>query len=230
MSRKVFTAGEVLAAADVNSFLMDQTVMSFAGTAARGSAIPSPVEGMMSYLEDTDDIQVYNGSAYTSTLGAVLLANVNASGNGFQVQNVFTSQYNNYKIILNLSAASSSRVVLKLMSGGNAISANYRVNYEFGTTSRTVATSTSTSDLTLQDAGYGNNAFYSGEITLFSPALAAETALIFLGMAREAAGNVTRPQWQTSCAYLGALTVCDGIDISMGSAMTGTLQIYGMRN
>jgi hypothetical protein len=62
MSRKVFTAGEVLAAADVNSFLMDQTVMSFAGTAARGSAIPSPVEGMNTYLEDSNDYESYDGS------------------------------------------------------------------------------------------------------------------------------------------------------------------------
>jgi hypothetical protein len=62
MPRKVFTAGEVLAAADVNEFLMDQAVQSFAGTAARGSAIPSPVEGMVSYLEDSNTFQYYNGS------------------------------------------------------------------------------------------------------------------------------------------------------------------------
>jgi hypothetical protein len=68
MSRKVFTAGEVLAAADVNSFLMDQTVMSFAGTAARGSAIPSPVEGMVSYLEDTNVMSLYDGSAWRTSL------------------------------------------------------------------------------------------------------------------------------------------------------------------
>jgi hypothetical protein len=66
MPRKVFTAGEVLAAADVNSFLMDQTVMSFAGTAARGSAIPSPVEGMLTYLEDSDEYQSYNGTNYVT--------------------------------------------------------------------------------------------------------------------------------------------------------------------
>jgi hypothetical protein len=66
MPRKVFTAGEVLAASDVNSFLMDQSVMSFAGTAARGSAIPTPVEGMVTYLEDTDSLQMFNGSAYTN--------------------------------------------------------------------------------------------------------------------------------------------------------------------
>ena len=68
MSRKVFTAGEVLAAADVNNFLMDQTVMSFAGTAARGSAIPSPVEGMVSYLEDINVMSLYDGSAWRTSL------------------------------------------------------------------------------------------------------------------------------------------------------------------
>jgi hypothetical protein len=70
MSRKVFTAGEVLAAADVNSFLMDQSVMSFAGTAARGSAIPSPVEGMVAYLEDLNLLTTYNGSSWTTVANA----------------------------------------------------------------------------------------------------------------------------------------------------------------
>lgn len=69
MSRKVFTAGEVLAAADVNSFLMDQTVMSFAGTAARGSAIPSPVEGMTTFLEDSNLLEIYDGSNYKQVSG-----------------------------------------------------------------------------------------------------------------------------------------------------------------
>jgi len=62
--RKVFTAGEVLQAADVNDFLMDQSVMVFAGTAARGSAIPSPTEGMVTYRSDDDTVEVYNGSSF----------------------------------------------------------------------------------------------------------------------------------------------------------------------
>jgi hypothetical protein len=64
MPRKVFTAGEVLTAADVNSFLMDQSVMTFAGTAARGSAIPTAVEGMVTYLQDSNIYQVWTGSAW----------------------------------------------------------------------------------------------------------------------------------------------------------------------
>ena len=64
MPRKVFTSGEVLSASDVNNFLMNQTVMTFAGTAARGSAIPSPTEGMLTYLADTNTLEYWNGSSF----------------------------------------------------------------------------------------------------------------------------------------------------------------------
>ena len=70
MPRKVFTAGEVLAAADVNSFLMDQTIMTFAGTAARGSAIGTATEGMYAHLNDTDTLTYFNGSAWVNRIGA----------------------------------------------------------------------------------------------------------------------------------------------------------------
>jgi len=61
--RKVFTAGQVLAASDVNS-TVDQTVMVFADSAARTTAIASPTEGMASYLIDTSSFEIYNGSAW----------------------------------------------------------------------------------------------------------------------------------------------------------------------
>ena len=66
MPRKTFTAGEVLSAADVNNFLMNQSVMTFAGTAARGSAIGTAVEGMLTYLEDTNTFQYWSGSAWAA--------------------------------------------------------------------------------------------------------------------------------------------------------------------
>jgi len=66
MPRKTFTAGEVLAAADVNTFLMDQSVMTFADSTARGSAIPSPTEGMVTYLNDTNNVEVFVGTNFKS--------------------------------------------------------------------------------------------------------------------------------------------------------------------
>ena len=59
--RKVFVAGQVLTASDVNS-TVDQTVMVFADASARTTAIPSPTEGMMSFLEDVVQVQVYSGA------------------------------------------------------------------------------------------------------------------------------------------------------------------------
>ena len=57
--RKVFTAGEVLTAANVNDYLMDQAVMTFAGSSARASGIGTATEGMVSYLTDSNKIEVF---------------------------------------------------------------------------------------------------------------------------------------------------------------------------
>jgi hypothetical protein len=60
LGRRTFAPGEVLTASNVMNYLMDQSVMNFAGTAARGSAIGTAVsEGMVSYLADTDSLEVY---------------------------------------------------------------------------------------------------------------------------------------------------------------------------
>jgi hypothetical protein len=64
MPRKVFTAGEVLSASDVNSFLMNQMVQTFAGTAARGSAIGTATEGMLTYLADSNTFEYFDGSSF----------------------------------------------------------------------------------------------------------------------------------------------------------------------
>jgi hypothetical protein len=68
MPRKVFTAGEVLAAADVNSFLMNQAVMTFADSTARSSAIGTASEGMLVYLEDLNTYQTWNGSSWQNVI------------------------------------------------------------------------------------------------------------------------------------------------------------------
>jgi hypothetical protein len=102
MPRKVFTAGEVLAAADVNDFLMDQTVMVFAGTAARGSAIGTATEGMYAHLNDTDSLTYYDGSTWvnripTSTSAILQVVSVTKT-------DVFTSTSPSYEDITGLSA------------------------------------------------------------------------------------------------------------------------------
>ena len=67
--RRVFTPGEVLTASNVMNYLQDQVVQTYAGTAARGSAIGTAVaEGMVSYLADNNAVEIYDGSDW-KTLG-----------------------------------------------------------------------------------------------------------------------------------------------------------------
>jgi hypothetical protein len=174
MPRKVFTAGEVLAASDVNSFLMDQTIMTFAGTAARGSAIgsatvgmvsyledidslsvnngtawttdrtiqvfagtaarssaiPSPVEGMYAHLNDTDTLEFYDGSAWvdpSTPSGFTLLAQQTfTSATSITIDNVFSSTYNSYQVVMNTtSSASNNEVSVVYRVGGSDATTNY---------------------------------------------------------------------------------------------------------
>ena len=60
-----FQVNQVLTAAQVNTFLMNQAVMRFADSAARSSALGTAVaEGMVSYLDDTNAVEVYNGTSW----------------------------------------------------------------------------------------------------------------------------------------------------------------------
>jgi hypothetical protein len=63
LGRRVFTATEVLTAANVNGYLMDQSVMLFASSAVRATAIGTAVSaGMLSYRSDGTAWEGYNGT------------------------------------------------------------------------------------------------------------------------------------------------------------------------
>lgn len=67
---KDFVAGEVLTAEDVDTYLMQQTVMVFAGTAARGSTLGTAAsEGMVTFLADTDSLEYYTGTSWSAIGG-----------------------------------------------------------------------------------------------------------------------------------------------------------------
>jgi hypothetical protein len=64
---KSFTAASVLTAADVNDYLMEQTVMSFASTGARDVQVTAPEDGMVAYIRSNDaneGLYTYNGTSW----------------------------------------------------------------------------------------------------------------------------------------------------------------------
>lgn len=65
LGRKVWVANDILAAADVNGYLMDQSVMYFADSTARTNALGTPSAGMVSTIAGTS-VDIYTGSAWVS--------------------------------------------------------------------------------------------------------------------------------------------------------------------
>jgi len=66
---KEFVAGETLDQDEINDYLM-QGMLVFANSAARTSAIASPVEGQFSFLKDSDGVEFYDGSGWVEYSGA----------------------------------------------------------------------------------------------------------------------------------------------------------------
>ena len=87
LGRKTFSPGDVLTSSDVQGYLMDQSVMVFAGTAARTSAIPSPSAGMVAYSTATQ-LQVYNGTAWVDASTGYGVATGGASSTAITVAGV----------------------------------------------------------------------------------------------------------------------------------------------
>jgi hypothetical protein len=88
---KLFTSGSVLTADQVNTFLMDQSIMRFTSTTTRDAAFggagePVLAEGMFAYTTDTNTLWLYNGSLWVNLLGSDIgeqaLSNRNVIING----------------------------------------------------------------------------------------------------------------------------------------------------
>ena len=68
MAYKVFSNGDALTGGELNTYLMNQAVISFATTTARDAALPSPSEGQLVWLEDSNKYVYYSGSAWTDLI------------------------------------------------------------------------------------------------------------------------------------------------------------------
>jgi hypothetical protein len=225
MPRKVFTAGEVLAAADVNSFLMDQTVMSFAGTAARGSAIGTATEGMYTHLEDTDRLEFWNGSAWVSPFGATLLNKTSyTSQTSVSVDNVFSSQYDSYKIFVSCLGTTAGDLAVRLRASGSDITdLNYNTQVQ-----QAASTTISGVRVTSQNQFFAGTTRTSArtfaEITINDPFKTSTTQ--FLSNSTDAIDGVGG---YTAFGYFTLTTSATGFKIITPTS-TGEIQVYGFRN
>jgi hypothetical protein len=265
MPKKEFEAFTRLDASDVNTFLMDQSVMtfgsatardaaidtpvegqvtyltdidsltvyngtqwvtnrpvmSFAGTAARGSAISTPIAGMTTYLEDTKDLQIYDGTSYASPFGMTLIeARSFTSQNSVIFNNVFSSLYDSYQIITNLTASGAGHdPAFTLRVAGVNASTNYQIAY-IQTKSAAVNGFENLSGGAAQ-IGRFDTAGGLSVMTINNVAVAARTFAVVQSLDSSMFNRFTTWMHTTATAY-------DGVEFGFNSG-TGTIRIYGIR-
>ena len=109
MPYKIWSVNEILTAADMNDYVGNQTVLSFAGTAARASAIGTPVEGMVSYV-GSGVVEVYVGG----TVAAWTTISGGGGGNVADdvIQPNFNTITNNYTFDDNYNGVSAGPITI----------------------------------------------------------------------------------------------------------------------
>jgi hypothetical protein len=215
---KVFTNGSVLQASEVNENLMQQAVATFSNAAARTAAITSPVEGQVTYLQDVDRYDHWNGSAWVSPLGWTLLARSSfTSQTAVTVSNVFTSTYDNYIVELDVTAGTNNTDVnLQLSLSGTPSTTGYLQSKGSGVT--TVNTSwVFTSVMTPANVGT--------RMEIFSPAIARKTTYATNFFYDD---NTTVIYDRFGGVHRVA-TAYDGFRLINGAAFSGTVRVFGVR-
>ena len=123
-----FIAGEVLDEDAINDYLL-QGVLVFAGTAARGSAITSPVEGQFSFLKDSDSTEFWDGTQWVALETDPAAATI-SGGNGTVTSGGF--KYHTFTGNGSLVVSDPGFIQVLLVAGGGAGGDNNGANGNAG--------------------------------------------------------------------------------------------------
>jgi hypothetical protein len=231
LGRKVFTAGDVLTASDMQSYVMDQTVMYFAGTAARSSAIATPTTGMTTYIGTTGtatipQIESYTGASWQSLNGLTQLANVTVSAAAtISLNNVFTTTYDSYIVEWTAIASTGTDIVGRLRASGTDLSTTYFTSgYLYSTAGAISGYGAGVTDR-IYLAQFGSGGYSSGSIKFMNPALARYTNFIHDSTSTSQPIYHGGGSVQNTTTYDGFTLFTNGT-----GTMTGSIRVYGLRN
>jgi len=237
-----FTAGQVLTAQQQTE--INTGVPVFATTTTRDAAFGGTGEkvlaqGQLAYIEASDVVQYYNGTSWatlaptSSGLTYITGATFTAAATISMPSSTFTSTYQNYLVMLNVTATSADQNIgLRVNNAGTArTAANYRGSNLFASAA---GASFASGDNDATSHRVGNiataNPVYTAAISVFDPVSA-----------------TTRTSW--SCTFTGNLTTAtsapgsgvsgcfynvteanDGLTFFVTGTITGTYKVYGYSN
>lgn len=223
--KKTFTAGETLTASDVNTYLMEQSVMVFGGTAARSSAIPTPSEGMTTYRTDTQQIESYDGAEWRGMSGLQLVKKqtIGTGVSSVTVTNAFSATYDNYKIIITGGVLGASTADLNLQLTGITGSVYYTslIYSNFGASTPLAATSNTTSNA-WAGAASTNGLFMNYDIANPFTSTTKFSSANFINGATTATNGTSRGWINSTASATGFTVTC-----SSSSMTGGTIYVYG---
>jgi len=230
----LFTAGEVLTAANQN-ISAGTGVPVFATTTTRDAAFGGSgekvlAEGQLAYIEDSDSLQYFSGSAWAAigtTPGLVCVKAETAftSVTTVTADNVFTSSYTNYLILFSATGTGANQVYFQLRASGGTAATNY--NEQRLTVSNTTVTGTRLSSQTSTQVGSTRSALKeSFSFNVFGPQLAATTN-IYSNATDYSATDITLPTIDIFASNHSTATAYDGFILTVANSMTGTYAIYG---
>ena len=230
----VFTAGQVLTAQQQTE--INTGIPVFATTVTRDAAFGGTgektlAEGQFAYIEATNTTQYYDGAAWqavgvTPGLVCVKAETAFTTASSITADNVFTSSYTNYRIMIRQLGTTNTTTEFRLRVGGVNATTNYNFQRLQGAGSSTAA-SFATGQSYFQILG-PNGAFINTYIfELFSPAEASVTGFLTQQIKNDGAytsavaAEIIYGTHTTSTAY-------DGFAFApQGGTLTGTYTVYG---
>jgi hypothetical protein len=225
---KVFTNGSVLPASDVNTYLMDQSVMVFSSSTTRAAALPAPVEGMLTWLEDVNRYENYNGTAWVvlgnSGLELIKTQTVGTTVSSVAVTGVFSATYDQYKIVLS-GGASSANTSLNLKLG--AASNGHNTQFIFSTWTSTSGSPTLNGGANAANftfVGSGLTSTLSMSLDVINPFTATPTQLWGLGNQNSSTSGLFQGYHTASTSFTDFT-----ISTVTGTLTGGNIAVYGYR-
>lgn len=125
LGRKVFAAGEVLTAANVQGYLQDQAVMVFDDSTDRSTVLGTAVsEGMTTYLKDVNTVQVWDGTAWVVVTSDPTITSSTATA--YTIQDTDAGQYLQFTeagtVTIDVTTAFSDAQQVAIFADGTALS------------------------------------------------------------------------------------------------------------
>ena len=232
----VYTAGEILTAADLN--ITNSGIPVFADSSARDAAFGGAgekvlAEGQYAYLESTDTTQFYDGSSWLpvgTTPGMVYItgAPFTAQGTVSMAASVFTATYKNYQVYLDITSVSTQlQVAVRVNNAGTPRTA---ASYFWGTgvmnTAGAYTGSGSGSSATPYIVGADGTRGYGGLISVFDPTNASG----YTNVTAAGNGNISGTNGSIFGGYFyNAAEAHDGLTfVTSTGTMTGFYRVYGL--